>query len=142
MKRSIQKGFTLIELMIVVAVVGILAAIALPQYQNYMIRARVSQVLSTFDALKTCVGEQFVSTGSLADSIVSGCSAASNAYFPAMTAQFTGITVAGISSAIGAAVSASLSNNYSVSASAAIPANLTWTCTGNPIQYFPAGCRG
>ena len=64
MKHSLQKGFTLIELMIVVAIIGILAAVALPAYQDYTIRARVTEGLSLASAAKTAVAETFASTNS------------------------------------------------------------------------------
>lgn len=68
MKRSMQKGFTLIELMIVVAIIGILAAVALPAYQDYTIRARVTEGLSLASAAKTAVTEGFanVNNGGIA----------------------------------------------------------------------------
>ena len=61
--KSAQKGFTLIELMIVVAIIGILAAIAIPAYQNYTIRAKVTEGLSLADSAKTAVAEGFESNG-------------------------------------------------------------------------------
>ena len=63
-----QKGFTLIELMIVVAIIGILAAIALPAYQDYTIRAQVSEGLSLASGARTAVTEYFQNTGDFPDS--------------------------------------------------------------------------
>ncbi len=57
MKRSMQKGFTLIELMIVVAIIGILAAVALPAYQDYTVRAKVSEIILAGSSAKTAVAE-------------------------------------------------------------------------------------
>ena len=59
MKRSMQKGFTLIELMIVVAIIGILAAVALPAYQDYTVRAKVSEVILAASAPKIAVAEWY-----------------------------------------------------------------------------------
>jgi type IV pilus assembly protein PilA len=63
MKKMIQKGFTLIELMIVVAIIGILAAVALPAYQDYTIRAQVSESMALSSGLKTAVSDYFSASG-------------------------------------------------------------------------------
>jgi type IV pilus assembly protein PilA len=73
MKRSIQKGFTLIELMIVVAIIGILAAVALPAYQDYTVRAKISEAIIAGSTAKGVMSEGFESDG------VTGLSAAANA---------------------------------------------------------------
>ena len=73
MKRSMQKGFTLIELMIVVAIIGILAAVALPAYQDYTIRAKVSEAVIAASSAKSVLSEAFQSGG------VGGLTAASTA---------------------------------------------------------------
>jgi len=141
MKRSMQQGFTLIELMIVVAIIGILAAVALPQYQNCTIRAKVSQVVSSFDAIKTCIGEQYMSNSALVDTVVSTlCSVAANKFFGAINPVASGIVVVGKAASVGADVSATFSNNYNeISANGG---NMIWNCKGENTTYFPASCRG
>ena len=63
MLKQVQKGFTLIELMIVIAIIGILAAIAIPAYQNYTIRAQVTEGLTLADGWKTAIAEYYANTG-------------------------------------------------------------------------------
>jgi type IV pilus assembly protein PilA len=91
MKR-IQQGFTLIELMIVVAIVGILAAIALPAYQDYIIRSKMSEGVAAAAACKTSISE-YVSTKNAwpADSDTAGCSSTATTYVASLTVTGNGV---------------------------------------------------
>ena len=95
MKRSFQKGFTLIELMIVVAIIGILAAVALPAYQDYTIRAKVSEAVIAGSSVKSMFSEAFQTDG------VTGLDNAATAYAAVPKAQKTSKYVSNITTTAG-----------------------------------------
>jgi len=101
MKR-LQQGFTLIELMIVVAIVGILAAIALPAYQDYVVRSKMSELEAAMAACKTSVAEYTSShAGYPADNTAAGCSTTTTQYTVA-GASWNGSVISGTSAHTGA----------------------------------------
>jgi type IV pilus assembly protein PilA len=92
--KTLQKGFTLIELMIVVAIIGILAAIAIPAYQDYTIRAQVTEGLNLAGAVKAAVAEDFASEGQWPiDLVDAGIVNAANAATPPSGKYVTGVTI-------------------------------------------------
>ena len=78
--RKLQQGFTLIELMIVVAIIGILAAVALPAYQDYTVRAKMSEVMLAASACRTSISEIYQSGGSAPGANNWGCESATSKY--------------------------------------------------------------
>jgi type IV pilus assembly protein PilA len=89
--KKVQQGFTLIELMIVVAIIGILAAVAIPSYQNYTKKAKFSEVVSMGNAYKTAVAECYTKTGAIATCTAGAEGIPAN---PAATANVASIAVA------------------------------------------------
>ena len=86
-KRRVQAGFTLIELMIVVAIIGILAAVAIPQYQNYTIRAKIGNALTSIDMLKTAVALCYQEAGGVLTACTTGAASQIPAFTPTKEVQ-------------------------------------------------------
>ncbi|HQQ61977.1 MAG TPA: pilin [Pseudomonadales bacterium] len=141
MKFHNQSGFTLIELMIVVAIVGILAAIALPAYQDYTVRSRVSEALLMGDAAKTTVAENAVNGGSNFASGWNPPSSTENVASVSITSTSGLITVTTTTKAGGGTVTFAPSPTL---ANGSIPSDrISWSCTGGTLtaKYRPAQCR-
>jgi type IV pilus assembly protein PilA len=169
MFNKMQKGFTLIELMIVVAIIGILAAIAIPAYQDYTIRAKVTEGLNLADAAKTSVAESFQSGG-----LVPGLSAAATSWNGSFVATkyVSGIVIdkatgaititystANIAPLTGANVLVLTPNIAGAELTATATGNIDWACTsagnvtataqslkflagGNVLtKYVPSNCK-
>ncbi|WP_372828317.1 pilin [Polaromonas sp.] len=138
--KSMQKGFTLIELMIVVAIIGILAAVALPAYQDYTIRARASEVILAGSSARTSVTE----AAQLINSMEIGATAASAIQLGISSSKFvsdsgvgnSGTIVVNSKDAIG-------TTSFAVTlAPSWTGQTVVWTCNASIAKYAPASCRG
>ena len=138
--RRLQKGFTLIELMIVVAIIGILAAVALPAYQDYTIRAKVSELVLAASNQKVTISENAQTLGTLTGSGV-GATVQPTGKVTGGTVSADGvITVTGSAAAtsVGTAVTITLTPTYSTT-----DGKVLWACSSASTmhKYVPAECR-
>jgi type IV pilus assembly protein PilA len=167
MKRQLQQGFTLIELMIVVAIIGILAAVALPAYQDYTKRAKISEVVLAASACRTAVTEVYQSGNASNAPTVDGwgCEQGAGTSNPSVTSKYVAavhtdingvvkVTVQGFSTDAtieGTFVTLaplSAANTLATFATNAGQALFGWRCgsttdgTTLPSKFLPGSCRG
>lgn len=139
MKR-VQQGFTLIELMIVVAIIGILAAVALPAYQDYTIRSQMTEPINLADGAKAAVADYWSNKGDFpADSATAGFNGASGKYTTGVT-----ITDGVIEATVGGDANSNISGKkVKLEPTATSSGNLKWKCSSDADnKYLPVACRG
>jgi type IV pilus assembly protein PilA len=146
MKRSMQKGFTLIELMIVVAIIGILAAVALPAYQDYTVRAKVSEVVLAASSGKTAVSEFVQVNGQMPSTASSPVITQSSKYVSGVTYTGTDASNGTITVTTTAADTNISSKQLDLAGLVNATGQVVWTCKAgatNPIpaKYLPSSCK-
>jgi len=135
-KRA-QQGFTLIELMIVVAIIGILAAVALPAYQDYTVRAKVSEVILAASSARTAVAEAAQVNGAMP-------SAASVTIDSQASKYVTSVAyAAGVITAVAQGDPNIAGSNITLTGTYQANGQVTWVCGGSiAAKYRPASCQG
>ena len=144
--KLVQKGFTLIELMIVVAIIAILAAIAISMYQDYVIRAQVSEGASLADGMKSAVGEFYENHGYFPSSNTSAFLAMMTSIKGSYVSSVT--VISGQPGVIGASYGGKKANKI-LTSSAVLQfspvtnaGSITWTCSSSTLksQWCPSSC--
>lgn len=141
--KSMQKGFTLIELMIVVAIIGILAAIAIPAYQDYIARAQVTEAVTLASGQKGAVTEVRSNTGawptSNAEAGIAAASDITGKYVSNVAVGASGVITATMKSA---GVNAQVQSGTIVLTPTENSGSYSWACTSSlSAKYLPAACR-
>jgi type IV pilus assembly protein PilA len=140
--RRIQKGFTLIELMIVVAIIGILAAVALPAYQDYTVRAKVSELILAAGAQKTSIAEFAQTSNTLTSSGVG----LTFAPLSGKLAAGSNVTASGTITVVGANTPTSVGTALTIMLRPSLAADgkVIWACSAGAtgqFKFVPAECR-
>ena len=157
--RNVQKGFTLIELMIVVAIIGILAAVALPAYQDYTIRAKVTEGLVLAGQLKTAIAETHQSKGpitmvctgatdcaTIGASPLDATTLTNNRNVTSVVSASTGVITIQYKPAVVPAANSTITivpTPADLAAATSAGQQISWNCTGGTLaqKYRPAACR-
>jgi type IV pilus assembly protein PilA len=145
--KNVQKGFTLIELMIVVAIIAILAAIAIPQYQNYIIRTQVSEAMNLADGAKTAVSEFYNNKGTFPTTNASaGLAPAASIFGKYVLTVDVGNPKGKITATMGKEANSKVAAKILVLSAFDQGGTITWNCksgagTTVPDAYLPTACR-